>query len=200
MKKHDIFSNTKLYAICVFLTGVIFVIDFNIPLGVASGVPYITVVLVALWAPRHNLAINFAIICSIMTLMGFYFSPPGGELWKVIFNRTLALFAIWVTAFLATKWKREQEKLFVISNTIEQEKEKIYLATIHSSQHIINNLLNQLQFIRMKVEKCPDFPKETIIIFDDILTEGTSLMKKLSKVESINEDVIKESVYPKQHT
>jgi hypothetical protein len=172
MKKLDIFHNTKPYAICVFLTGIIFVIDLNIPLGVAGGVPYITVVLIALWTPRHNSAIIFAIICSIMTLIGFYFSPSGGELWKVIFNRALALFAIWVTAFLATIWKREKEKLFVISNTIEKEKEKIYLATIHSSQHIINNLLNQLQLIKMEVEEYPDFPKETIKIFDDIIERG----------------------------
>jgi len=50
---------------------------------------------------------------SILTVIGFYSSPAGGELWKVIFNRSLALFAIWATAILSVQRK-----------TIYDEKEK----------------------------------------------------------------------------
>jgi len=52
----------------------------------------------------------------MLTVIGFYSSPAGGELWKVIFNRSLALFAIWVTAILSVQRK-----------TIYDEKEKALL-------------------------------------------------------------------------
>lgn len=52
----------------------------------------------------------FGGVCSLLTLVGFYFSPPGGELWKVVFNRGLALFAIWVTAILTFQRKNIEQK------------------------------------------------------------------------------------------
>ncbi len=203
----NIFKNTdldklksfdnKLYFICGLLTVAIFTLDINLPLGVAGGVPYIAVVLTALWSPKRHLAIYLAVICSAMTLLGYYFSPPGGELWKVVFNRALALFAIWITALLAMKWKSYEEELLSAKVKIETEKENIYMATIHGAQHIINNLLNQLQLVKIEISKCRDFDKRIRKIFDDILIEASSLMKKLSTVKQIDEETIKQSVYPK---
>ncbi len=42
-----------------------------------------------------------AILGSILTIAGFYTSPSGGELWKVLSNRSLALFAIWAVAIMS---------------------------------------------------------------------------------------------------
>lgn len=189
--------DNKLYFICGLLTVAIFTLDINLPLGVAGGVPYITVVLIALWSPKRHFAIYLAVICSVMTLLGYYFSPPGGELWKVIFNRTLALFAIWITAFLAMKWKSYEEELLSANAKIETEKENIYMATIHGAQHILNNLLNQLQLVKMEINKYIDFDKRILKIFDDVLVEASSLMKNLSAVKQVDEETIKQSVYPK---
>ena len=106
-------SDSKIIALCLTLSIAIFILDSLIPLGVAGGVPYILVVLVSLWSPRKKLPIYVAIGGSMLTVIGFYSSPAGGELWKVIFNRSLALFAIWATAILS-----------VHRNSIYSEKEK----------------------------------------------------------------------------
>ena len=103
-------SDRKIIALCLVLSIAIFIIDTSIPLGVAGGVPYILVVLISLWSPRKNLPIYMAIGGSILTVIGFYSSPSGGELWKVLFNRSLALFAIWTTAILSILWKIIQEE------------------------------------------------------------------------------------------
>ena len=188
-------SGKRLYLICVFLMAVVFTMDLNLPLGVAGGVPYVAVILVALWSPKKKLAIYLALICSIMTLLGFYLSPPGGELWKVLFNRGLALFAIWITAFLVFKWKSFEEELFSLEKKIEAEKEKIYVATIHSSQHIINNLLNQLILVKSEANRNISFDKRILKIFDNILIEASSLMKDLSEVHYIDEEVIRQAIF-----
>ena len=103
-------SNRKIIVLCLILSIAIFIIDTIIPLGVAGGVPYILVVLISLWSPRTNLPIYMAIGGSALTVIGFYSSPSGGELWQVLFNRALALFAIWTTATLSVLWKYIQDE------------------------------------------------------------------------------------------
>ncbi len=109
LKKQEA-SNRKIVTLCLVLSIAIFIIDASIPLGVAGGVPYILVVLISLSSPRKNLPIYMAIGGSILTVIGFYSSPTGGELWKVLFNRLLALFAIWTTAILSVQMKNIQEE------------------------------------------------------------------------------------------
>jgi len=182
---------------CLFLMLSIFAIDLQLPLGVAGGVPYISVILVSLWLPGKRYIISFAILCSLLVIAGYYFSPLGGEHWKVIFNRSLALFAIWVTVIIAIKWKLSEKKVFKITQDAEKEKEKIYMATIYGAQHITNNLLNELQLVKIEIENNSDFDKDVSSMFDNMLAETNTLMKQLSDVHDINERTIKESVYPK---
>ena len=108
----------KIIALCLMLALVIFVVDSLLPLGVAGGVPYILVVLVALWSPREKLPVFLAVLVSILTLAGYLTSPSGGEIWKVLFNRFLALFAIWTTAILSvqreTMQKEKEKALFEV--------------------------------------------------------------------------------------
>lgn len=84
----------------VVLAAAFFVLDQSIPLGVAGGVPYVTVVLVLAWSHRRSDIPVFTIACTALILLGWIFSPPGGELWKVVFNRVLAIYAIWIVALL----------------------------------------------------------------------------------------------------
>ena len=99
------YSDSKVIFFCFGLSLFIFLGDSLIPLGVAGGVPYIAVVLVSLWSRRRNLAYYFALLGTCLTVLGFFTSPPGGELWKVLSNRFLALFAIWSTAVLSVQQK-----------------------------------------------------------------------------------------------
>lgn len=87
----------------LLLSLIIFTIDLVIPLGVAAGVPYIAVVLISLASKHHKSTIIAAILCTCLTILGYMFSPDGGESWQVILNRFLAIFAIWVTALLSLK-------------------------------------------------------------------------------------------------
>jgi hypothetical protein len=103
-------SNQKLIAICISLSLLVLLMDTVIPLGVAGGVPYIIVVLISLWSHDRHLPIYTAIGCSILTLAGLYTSPAGGELWKVMTNRLLALLAIWATAILGSQRIAIQEE------------------------------------------------------------------------------------------
>lgn len=192
-----ILSDRWLYTICILLAAGIFAIDLQLPLGVASGAPYILVILVSLWSSKKRTAIHLAILCTGLTILGFFYSPSGGELWKVLLNRALALFVIWVTAILALMWKIHEEKISSIRNQMEKEKEKIYLATIHGAQHIINNLLNQLKLIQFKAKSGEALDGKTLVIFDEILAEANTLMRNLAEVDQMDEKEIKQSIHTK---
>ena len=86
----------------VILAAIVFVTDVLLPLGVASGVLHVGVVLLALRSSSSRLVIGTAAACSLLTLLDMLLSPgPGStEWWKVIVNRGLSLLVIWVTAIL----------------------------------------------------------------------------------------------------
>jgi len=195
-------TSTSIFLSSIFiflLMSAIFAIDLQLPLGVAGGVPYVAVILFSLWLNNYKYVISLAIICSILTLIGFYFSPEGGELWKVIANRALALLVIWVTAVLAIKWETSQKRILQIKYKAKEEKEKIYLATIHGAQHVTNNLLNQLKLVELEIQNNPDFDKEVTELFNNMLIEANTLLKELSSVKHIEAEEIMQSVYPKSY-
>jgi len=97
--------DSKIISLCIISSISIFILDSMIPLGVAGGVPYILVVLLSLASSRKRLPYYVAIGGTLLTIIAFYSSPPGGELWKVLFNRSLALFAIWTVTILSVQRK-----------------------------------------------------------------------------------------------
>lgn len=70
------------------------ILDIYLPLGIAGGVTYVATVLLGLWFPNRRQVIAITLICCLLVAVGYAFSPEGGILWKVYFNRALAIFAI----------------------------------------------------------------------------------------------------------
>ena len=185
-----------LYYICGFLTAIILIIDLSIPLGVAGGVPYIAVVLFSLKSPQNRFTILVSIICSILTIVGFVASPEGGEMWKVVFNRALALFAIWVTASLALiqrtrdrKLVKEQLKALQTAKELEVQEErlKILRATMRTVNDIVGNFLNKLQLFQMEAEEKNALPPESLELMDSIIQDTTTRLRMLGDLETIHE-------------
>jgi hypothetical protein len=87
----------------------ILLMDMVIPLGVAVGVLYVAAVLISLWAPEKRFTLLIALLSSVFTIYAFCFKPPVFDMWKVIFNRGISLFAIWTTAFMGLQRKMIEE-------------------------------------------------------------------------------------------
>jgi len=100
-----------LFTLCVLMCIIIFSYDIALPLGYAGGVPYVAVILAALRLKGYQYTFWFAIVCSGLTVLGYFLSPAGGEWGVVLLNRALALFVIWVTAILGVLQKRSQAEI-----------------------------------------------------------------------------------------
>ncbi len=89
----------------------IFFVDLSLELGVAGGVLYIVLVLVALRARQKRYVWAAAVLGTTLTAVGYWLSPPGGEFWKVAINRIISLLLIWGTAFFCYLLKLNEENL-----------------------------------------------------------------------------------------
>jgi C4-dicarboxylate-specific signal transduction histidine kinase len=94
------------------LVATVFVIDLCLPLGVAAAVPYTFAVLVALGAKPRWFGPAVAGLCMVLTVAKMGIVPERGntEMWKVIVNRCLALFAIGMTTLLGLLRRRAEAR------------------------------------------------------------------------------------------
>ena len=98
-------------AIWTLLAILIFLADISSPTGVADGMVYIALVLVDLLAGNKRLLLGGAVLGTLLIIAGFFLSPSGGEIWKVLLNRFLSVFILWMTYFLCQLQNRSQEEL-----------------------------------------------------------------------------------------
>ncbi len=72
----------------------------------------------------------------------------------------------------------------------EKEKTDIYMAMLRSSNHILNNFLNQMQIMKIEAEQCQDFNKDILAAYDIIASEASELIRNLEKIPSLTKEDI----------
>jgi len=151
-KKHWVSENIHLFLVQGVLAAIIFSVDLEIELGVAAGVPYVCLVLVALWSEKKRLIWIGAVLGTVLTLIGYWFSPLGGEPWKILANRILALFAIWVTAFIGYLFQKNEMALQQINEKLETQVEtRTY--QLQSTNEYLNREIQENLEARKSLEK-----------------------------------------------
>jgi len=88
------------------LCTLIFVVDLKIALGTAVGIVYIAVVLIALMYERARYAWAAAGLATALTIIKLLVAEPVPDMWPVLANRTLSIFAIWIVVVLGIAQKR----------------------------------------------------------------------------------------------
>ena len=109
----------KVYITGFFLAICIFITDLNTELGVAGGVPYIAVVLMGIVIDQKKYFIVSGVVGVFLTITGYSLSPSGGELWKILINRTYAILAIIVTSTLCIRGNRKKSELKLAKEDLE---------------------------------------------------------------------------------
>jgi signal transduction histidine kinase len=144
-------SNVRIVLMCTALAAGIFIVDIaSLPLGVAAGVAYVAVVLIALWLPKWQHSFIVAGGVSVLTVLGYLLSEPAGIPWMVVANRLLALAAIWLTAIggswlVLTKRKKSDEAL----QQVEQEAERARKAKSRFLETVSNDMRHHLQTLSL---------------------------------------------------
>lgn len=122
----------RLIFIALLSSVLVFILDWLIELGVAMAVLYFFVIWIVSKRQKSNELLTTAVICSLLTIIGYFTSPVGGEIWKVISNRIIALMVIWSTSILCYQ-NIKHVTLAKLQQQIAQEKKTKLQAIIDSA-------------------------------------------------------------------
>ena len=114
----------------------ILILDLYLPLGVAAGVPYVSLVLMGVWYCKPQQTYILATLASVLVIVGYVSSPAQGVHWVVIINQGLTLFAIWVTAIIIVSRKQYEKKLSERTQDLKYSEEH-YRDIIEGSDDLI---------------------------------------------------------------
>ena len=147
-KYYSINLRTEKYLIVgLVFSVVIFVVDTQIPLGVASGMLYVVLVLLGLMTGHRSFVIYAAFLGSVLNAIGLMVSPPGSEWGQVVANRLLGIFTIWMTAILCLIINRAEEGQRSAHDELE-EKIKDRTGTLRETNERLNVEINYSKLIK----------------------------------------------------
>lgn len=120
----------------------------------------------------------------------FEFIPDDfNELWmRIVIVLLLAFFGIYADSSIRKLVIKEKQLEGIL----------VYESMRDASQHILNNLLQQMQLFKLEALKSDDFDKEILKLYDNAIEEATDLVQRLSQVEHITSENIWASVDPAQ--
>ncbi|WP_297325903.1 GGDEF domain-containing protein [Nitrosomonas sp.] len=97
----------------------IFIIDLNLPLGVAAGAPYVLVVFASLWVSGVQFTYLVASLGIIFAIAGFFLSPGIAAPMHIVFiNRGLTLLLVICAAIMVTRIKKANIDMSAIMTQI----------------------------------------------------------------------------------
>lgn len=153
-------NNRTITALSILCVLIFFAFDLYIELGVAGGVTYVIAILLLSFQDNKRMIWYIAILTSLLTLLGLFYSPSGGETYKVITNRFLAFFIIWGTSFLVVKYISLQSQLsktksMLLFKGIDNQQKRIATELHESSVQLITvaNSLIKFHINKIKREK-----------------------------------------------
>jgi len=118
----------------------------------------------------------------------FEFIPDDfNELWM----RTVIIALI-----ITLGWYADYHSEKMLTQHRQLEAANIYKSMLHATHHILNNLLNQTQIIKIEALNSKDFDQHKIELYDNAISEASALIKRLSEVEKITDEEICASVDP----
>ena len=193
-------SNVAMYgtfAACCLCALLILFIDLRIPLGVATGVLYIAVILISLKLSNNRFTIVTALICTLLVWVGYLGSPQNEVSIEVVYiNRFLSVLAIWATTIL-TLWQRNsiqqlhQERLEHLQSKkiteIQEEKLKVLKATMYTVQGIIGNFLNNLLILKLEIIHNKTLSSESLHTLEAIIQDTSQRINNLTNLEEVRE-------------
>lgn len=77
---------------------------------------------------------------------------------------------------------------------VEQERIKIYHATLESTSHVLDNIVHQLQMFKMTAERTPGFDSRVLSLYHVVMEDASLQLDKLSNLDRIDEDSIRSAV------
>ncbi|MBA5873251.1 MAG: PAS domain S-box protein [Nitrospira sp. CR1.2] len=133
----------------------IFILDVDLPLGVAPEFLYPAIVYFSLWSLRRRFAIMMTFSCTGLIFLGSALSPPGSPIWIDLANRFIGAVLLWITLELGWARREAREALEESLAGLELQVQR----RTHELSRAIDSLQSEL-VCRTEVERQLDESRE----------------------------------------
>jgi PAS domain-containing protein len=115
--------------IMVAVAVLIFVIDCQFPLGWVPSPLFVAVVEASMWLPGLRPIWIAGLGCTLLTVLAFFFSPPG-PIDVGLFNRGCSILAFWPVALFCVLYKRTEQRFLELAAIVESSEDAIFSRTL----------------------------------------------------------------------
>jgi signal transduction histidine kinase len=201
MKKDKMITSKYIYLAASSMF-IFFLLDVLTPLGVAIGVIYAIPLLITIKTENRKVTIVFALIATILTLTGFYFSPLGGELWKVIYNRGISIFIIWAVTLSLLYFFNLRKNTLELNEQLKKlntELDRFVYSASHDLRAPLASLLGLIDLSKKEdlsptLEQCLKLMNKSIVKLDSFISDITDYSRNLRLDEKIEKIHFKEFI------
>lgn len=103
--------NPLIVGVTALLVIAIFILDLYTPIGVMIPLLYTIPLLITLLSPKRSLFLTTAAASTVLTILGLFFSAPGGIFWMAATNRSLAVLSIAVAMIFSLLHRKAARRL-----------------------------------------------------------------------------------------
>ena len=172
-----------LWGVCSGMIAVTLILDLQLPLGIASAVPYTLAVLVAAFIKPPRVLWSVAFCTSFLTLVGMVYSPRTSEVssWQTFSNRGLAIFSIWMVAIIMnqrnifqTKKQKAQARIRVLEGLLPICAECKMIRDSSNSWHRLEAYITSHSEAKFTHGMCPDCSERSLNQYFQMHPQKTS--------------------------
>ena len=173
------------YWLCALTFYACIALDVSQPLGVAAGVVYVPAIFCSYWFRGAYSPFTLAAIATALTVIGYFMSAVGEvEIVYVIFNRILAVIAIWVTAFTIYSRKKSEQQLLSSQQALEasvREVEQFAYVASHDLRSPLRAISNLTQWLEEDLND---------VLKDDTRENMDLLRGRVKRLDKLLDDIL----------
>ena len=152
-------GDRRVLTYAILLAGGIFLLDLQVPLGIAVCALYGVVVLFGLFMTNRAFPLWMAGFATLLTTLDAALSPVEYVTTMAITNRALTIVGVWVTAWLVTKFSKTGQALDRSTKDLADTNFALNQAAIVAT----TNVKGEITFVNDRFVEISKYPREALI-------------------------------------
>lgn len=151
--------NVPAFCIALAIAAGVLLLDVFTPQEMPPQMLYVLCILVSVWSQHERTLWGVAILCTVLTVLGAFLSPPSFDLSILLFNRTTGIVLIWLTTVLAWQYRRTEDRLRLLNKELEarvaqrtQELSRTFDEREQLNRNLHDDVLQSLYAVGLELE------------------------------------------------